>query len=509
MKKISYLFTLSVLLIALIVMASCSFPKDDGNAPGNDETEETIVGVEGLRYELTNDGESYAIVSEYMCNAKEITLPTEYEGKPVKYIGSGAFKDSSVEKVIIPEGYVEIYSRSFMNCSVLKSIELPETLIGISGETFKGCTSIEKINIPDSVTYINSDAFYGCSSLTEVTVPESVTYLGSQAFGECSALKTVNLGDNIIDFSATAFDGTPVASDDANFVDGVRYIGNYAVSVDKDALPEELTVREGTVSLAGGIFSNCGKLKKVVLPESMLYVGGGAFSSCSNLAEVKFPDSIISIGYDVFNNVPHSVYNKVGEDWYVGNHLVRSFRKTASSVSVREGTITVAAGVLDGIVDTLYLPASLKSITYDDLYGTLYSIGNIVVSEENENYKSVNGALYNKSCTRLIACSSSVGETFVMPETVEVINPNIFCPGTTTKITTVVLPKSVTEVGSKAFAHTTLKNVYYCGTAEEYKSIIKSSDSFGNDVNICYYSEAQPTDSGYFWHYVDAVPTLW
>ena len=506
MKKISLLLSLALLMMALFVcMIACS--SDDTDGADGDETEE-IVGVEGLLFELSTDGTSYAIASMGYCNAKEITLPTEHEGKPVKYILEGTFKNSDIEKVVIPEGYVMAYIRAFEGCTSLKTVELPKSFEGITYEMFKGCTSLTNITIPDGATYIEESAFYGCTALTEIVIPDSVTYLGSEAFAYCSALKNVTLGNEICYFSSSAFERTPVESDPAGEVDGVHYIGNYAVYADKDKLPEELTLREGTVGLVSNLFANSAKLKKVVLPEGVAFIGSRAFNDCISLAEVVVPDSVQSIGYEAFYSLPDSVYTKVGNDWYVGNHLVRVSRQSASAVTVRNGTISIAEGAMSGSIDSLNLPASLKYMSLGFSTNVQY-LGGITVAEGNENFKVVDNVLYTMDGKTLIACASTNQGVLKILDTVETIGGDMFCAFYNCKVTGLVLPKTVKYVNGSVFSK--LQKVYYCGTADSYKYVEGASDAWGSNRNghTYYYSETKPENRGSYWHYVDGVPTAW
>lgn len=52
-------------------------------------------------------------------------------------------------------------------------------------------SNIVSITIPDSVTSIGAYAFNTCSSLTSITISDSVTSIGNYAFGNCSKLKEI------------------------------------------------------------------------------------------------------------------------------------------------------------------------------------------------------------------------------------------------------------------------------------------------------------------------------
>lgn len=100
-------------------------------------------------------------------------------------------------------------------------------------------------------------------------------------------------------------------------------------------------------------------------------------------------------------------------------------------------------------------------------------------------------------------------ESVNIPDTVVNIGGNAFTGCTNLK--SVVIGKNVTDIGHGAFQDcTSLTEVYYKGTAVEWESIEIGdiNDILVNAVRY-YYSEAEPTTEGNFWHYVNGVPTAW
>ena len=77
-------------------------------------------------------------ITGYNGDDTELTIPSEFDGKEVNYIGYYALSNS---------------------------------------------TSLISVTIPNNVTYIGEGAFYNCTSLTSVTIPSSVTEIGDRAFG--------------------------------------------------------------------------------------------------------------------------------------------------------------------------------------------------------------------------------------------------------------------------------------------------------------------------------------
>ena len=76
----------------------------------------------------------------------------------------------------------------------------------------------------------------------------------------------------------------------------------------------------------------------------------------------------------------------------------------------------------------------------------------INVSDGNDNYCSIDGILFNKDKTELIYCPEGKTDSYIIPDSVEVISGRAFCE--CEKITSVTIPDSVTTIGEYAFRNT-------------------------------------------------------
>ena len=73
----------------------------------------------------------------------------------------------------------------------------------------------------------------------------------------------------------------------------------------------------------------------------------------------------------------------------------------------------------------------------------------------------------------------------------------------------IVLPKSIKNIGKEALASNYIECIYYKGNVADYNKIQSASDYKKASTVLYYYSETEPTEVGNYWHYVDSKPTAW
>jgi len=90
--------------------------------------------------------------------------------------GQSTLGNSSLKKVILPEGVTTIGNDAF-NFACITEIVLPTTLEIIGNDSFRS-TEISTLSLPQGVKTIGMSAFYWCSYLTQLIIPSSVTSIG-------------------------------------------------------------------------------------------------------------------------------------------------------------------------------------------------------------------------------------------------------------------------------------------------------------------------------------------
>ncbi len=134
-----------------------------------------------------------------------VRFPPNYQNGAISYtvpggtlaIWNGAFEDSALSEVLMPEGLISVEAYAFQGCQNLTAINLPSTLTNLGAGCFEG-TQIQELTIPEGIRYLYA---LGCmnslqrmiiyaplngwaSDWDEYVSPNSLTvrgYLGSTA----------------------------------------------------------------------------------------------------------------------------------------------------------------------------------------------------------------------------------------------------------------------------------------------------------------------------------------
>lgn len=207
-----------------------------------------------------------------------------------------------VTSATIPDGVTSIGDGAFYSCRGLSSITIPNSVTSIGNEAFMSCYGLTSVTIPNGVTSIGDMAFWNCYSLKSVTISNSVTSIGSSAFAYCYDLTSVTIGNGVTNIGSDAFLETPWYNSQP---DGLVYIGKVAYKY-KGTMPNntQITIKDGTLGIAGSAFENCTTLTSITLPNSLTTIGYWAFENCSGLKEIYcYAEETPEVPYSAFYDV--------------------------------------------------------------------------------------------------------------------------------------------------------------------------------------------------------------
>jgi len=181
---------------------------NDSNNPGNEFIIQENDHSQG--YSLI----AYNIALANTTNLKPITLPNDYDGKPITTINHAFNSIKQVSEVIIPNNYTNIIDSAFYNATDLVSVNfLPGSkLQAIGTEAFYNCTSLKSINFPTSLIELGLHVFAG-TVLEEITIPNTVQEIGIKCFENVTSLKKVTFASNskLTTIHNNVFSGTSIS----------------------------------------------------------------------------------------------------------------------------------------------------------------------------------------------------------------------------------------------------------------------------------------------------------
>ena len=434
-------------------------------------------------------------------------------------IEAGTFSGCrSLTEIVIPDSVTSIGGSAFSGCTSLAEITISDSVTSIGSSAFEGCTSLAEIDIPDSVTRVGGFAFSGCTSLSKVKLSNNLTIIEVRTFSGCISLTEIVIPDSVTKITeewydyyyAGAFSGCTslaeitVSPDNKNYssVDGVLFNkdGSELIIYPKGNGRSAYTVPDGVTSIGRHVFSGCRSLTEIVIPDSVTSIGSSAFEGCRSLTEIVIPDSVTSIGESAFYDctslaeivIPDSV-TSIGSSAFEGCTSLSKVKLSNNLTIIEERTFydctSLAEIVIPDSVTEIGKSAfsgctSMKSITIGSgVEGVDYSfislcrgLANINVSPNNKNYSSIDGVLFNKDGTELLAYTGGNDRSeYTIPDGVTTVCENAFLG---CYIKTLTIPVSVIEIGGSAFENCdSLKNVYYLGTRAQWKAVVIGTEN--------------------------------
>ena len=477
----------------------------------------------------------------YNTGLTEITVPaslTKITTASAAGKNVGPFAGGVLRKVTFADGVTKSLQGMFMGTTSLEEVVLPKSLKTIDQNAFKDCSSLKKLsvgksggeNVLDTVETINAGAFNGCSSLetltlknvakidssdtnrtfggctslkkvsvTGVTTTDNTgkttlsTTIGTSAFKDNKALKEINL-DTIKTVSQEAFRGCGVADDGTdpatltlNNVNAIGSLAFYGCGFKAVQIPRQLTsVATGKIDgveygpFAGGkletvsfgtlintipdnLCMNTTSLQKIELQSvkaSLRTIGKNAFKGCTSVEEVTIPKGILTVSNSAFEGCS-------------GLTDVTIAAKTINAKAFAECKNLKAVKMEEGVTTIQGMAFANTQISAVTIPSTLTTAG---TTKEGTIEKGPFAGTMIATVHGQTEDSTEVQEgATILPET-QKIPDNLFLG--CTSIIDVQIPKTVTEIGQKAFKDaSSVENVTFAVNTETGK--VKGVEKIG------------------------------
>lgn len=322
--------------------------------------------------------------------------------------------------VEITDSY-KIGTSAFYGCDSLKSAVISEGVTEIGRYAFYECTNLSSITLPGSLKAIDEYAFYHCINLTSVTIPKQVTAIKGYAFFECFKLVEIcNLSSVNISKKSTnnGFAGCyadticyktndlKVQSDNEGFIfyetDSVCFLLGYVGNQEIITLPNISNGKEYKIYEYAFAYNQ--KITKIIISDTISEIGYKAFSNCAVLQEVAVGNGVKEIKKDLFYN-----------------------SKNISRITLGDNVNSIDPEAFNGCSGLSY----------------------ISVSENNSDFSSQDGIIYNKNKTQFIFVPKKIKGDIIIPDSVTSIDAGRF--KNCSELTGVLLPDGLITIGATAF----------------------------------------------------------
>ena len=398
-----------------------------------------------------------------------------------------------VQEIIIPEGTTIIAGAAFYGCTELISVEIPDSVVFLGDHAFQACHSLESIVIPDKVISIGTMAFHNCKSLTEVTVGASVEQIDLDAFCYCTSLRAVHVAKGNTTFCSV--DGALYSADmtwlyfcpprkpELVIPDSVTSIHEFAFTINtslgaadyKYGL-RELTIGDGITALSSDMFQDLTNLTHLTIGNSVTEIEDRTFAGMESLTTVHLGDGVTHIGLGAFHQCTALTDITLGGSLVsIGDSALRACTSlTTVTIPASVESIGWAAFANDASLTTVIFegdaPQFSDDVFYNDTVTCCYPVeadgwtgevmqdygGSVTwyAMEKDEPVPDFSPILASGQCGDAVTWTLTESGTLTVSGTGPMWDFPVDYPEYSVyadQITTVVIEKGVTTVGSYAF----------------------------------------------------------
>ena len=426
-------------------------------------------------------GNATTFASEKISIGEEITL-TAVDYKNIGYIWKGWYcDDKEITKELSFTYTMQNYNVTFLAkweiYDELKnfSFDSTNTLCKITGVIDK---SIEELRIPNYVTGVAKGSLKGCINLVKIFSP----FVGANA-DEMEASESTLFG---------YFFGSE------NFLGAVKVVQYYKkYNSATYYIPEslkEVAIEGGKIFY--GAFNNCSMITNIQFGEEITLIDDSALNGCSGLKKITIPfigknnssnksrEALFGyiFGTKKYNGSTsvrqwYDITSDKTETYYLPTSLTEIFITTTSRIpygafshcsTIKEITLSNSITNIGG--RAFEYTTSLETVYWNAIKCSDLDFSNPLFWRSNVKTIIFDSAVQIIPANTFFGCDKLENIILTTDSQLKTIGENAFI--SCCALTEIYLPKSISEIGWRAFsACTTLQTVKYAGSADEWSNI--------------------------------------
>lgn len=419
--------------------------------------DEIVEGEYHIHESFTLNGQTYTltellngVVSKFDFGGKGLVLPTTIKDIPNYF----AYQNTTLGGISAMGVNNDIGQYAFYGCTALKSAEFPNAL-SLQQHAFNGCSSLFNLNL-NALQRIEGGQtngsgvgghFKDCTSLVSLSFPSltyiqlynSSNYSNAGIFEGCTSLASVSFGSGFNqDLQArNMFKNTPSLT-----------------MIAFDGCPKIDIAHDCKISETTQIFVSYANYDAFISKND-------AYRSVTQYYEIVYTDTETGITY-YLKELPSGEYEitliEIPTDFALEKVVLPSMYNGKNIISLNS---SAWKGLENQRIKTVVLPNDLRF--FNNKEAVADSVESFEISEENSVFSTVDGVLYSKDGSVLIAYpKSKLGDSFALPATVTMISSKAFSG--TLNLVTLTIGHKVTICDEAFYDCMKLQNVVFTGT---------------------------------------------
>ncbi len=218
---------------------------------------------------------------------------------------------------------------------------------------------------------------------------------------------------------------------------------------------QSVVIKEGVTGIGAYAFAECVSLQSVTSPNSLVFIDAYAFTGCESLTSVTIPSTAREINVGTFEGCSSLTSITLPDSLREINNAAFRGCTSLTGITIPNAVHTIKMSAFEecSALTSVTLPDSL-TVLGDGAFVDCAALTALLVSDKNTAFSSIDGVLYNKNGSTLLAYPAGKPEdTFTVPEGVTCIDKNAFIGCTNLKYIT--MSNSVEEVGFYSFQNCT------------------------------------------------------